>query len=340
MATQRSNYNLFGIDLLAVVNDWRQGLVEAMQWPLFERLFPPQPVCLVGPDGEVLAGYGGTVREGPQRARHLAILLPDALVLRRTVLLPPLSSEAQRQALALELQAVSPFPSDALAWGCVLRPAAQGIQAELALASRKHIQAHIAGLGSVLGDRLPEVWASVQPPIVLTGFGEARRLAQQRRSRLSMIALAAGALFLCLLLAASPVLQKRARAIDAAQRFETLSREVAPVVAQREALGRLGVHFQAVAAYAAGRADPRGVLARLSALLPDTAYLTRFELRGDAVTAGGIAANAAAVLDMLGSQADFIDLRAPGAITRDASSGRETFLVEFRLAASTEGGAP
>jgi general secretion pathway protein L len=88
-----------------------------------------------------------------------------------------------------------------------------------------------------------------------------------------------------------------------------------------------------VGEHARGRADPRQVLARLTELLPDTAYLTRFELRGDAVTAGGLAANAAAVLDMLGSQPDFQDLRAPGAIMRDAASGRETFLVEFRLAA-------
>jgi general secretion pathway protein L len=333
MATKRGTFNLFGMDLAAVANDWRQGWGEAMQWPLFARLCPAEPVCLVGPAGDIHAGAAGVANADPRTAGHLAVLLPDQLVLRRSLDLPPLSGEAQRQALELELQAVNPFPADGVAWGYVVRMVEAGVRADLAFASRGHIEAHIGSLHAVIGDRLPEVWACAEPPIVLSGFGETPRRTRQRRSRLKLGGLVAALLLLALLLFASPVLQKRARVIDAEERLATLNRDAAPVVAQRDALGRLSAQAGIVGEHARGRADPRQVLARLTELLPDTAYLTRFELRGDAVTAGGLAANAAAVLDMLGSQPDFQDLRAPGAIMRDAASGRETFLVEFRLAA-------
>ncbi len=114
--------------------------------------------------------------------------------------------------------------------------------------------------------------------------------------------------------------------------FSALAAEVAPVVAQRDALGKVNLRLQRVADYVAVRPDPRAILGRLSVLIPDSAYLTRFEIRGDTVIIGGLAENAAGLMEIVGAQAEFREVRAPAAITRDRSSGRESFTMEFKLA--------
>lgn len=370
MTLDRSNYTLFGLDLLQLAEHWRQGWLEALRWPCLARLLPPEPVRLLRPDGSEASW---PARAKPAATHSLAVVLPDDLVLRQQLHLPLLPAAEQRQALELAVQAASPFPADATVWGYHSEPDGKGVRIDLALAASAHVADYLdqvfgdaaprdstAATGAATataadtltappaspsppppsarrrGDRDVEVWADGTPFVVLQGFGETRREARLRRARLQIAALLGLSLVLLLALAASPALHKQQQVADAQARLDALGREVAPIVATRDALGKTNLQLQAIATYIEARPDPVLVLGRLTQLLPDSVHLTRLEIKGHTVTIGGLADNAAGLMDTLGTQADFRDVKAPSAITRDRATGRESFSIEFKLAESVE----
>ena len=345
MALDRNNFNLFGLDLLQIPAFWRQGWSEALRWKIFSRLLPAEPVRLLLPDG---SESGWPVSSKLKGAKSLAIVLPEDMLLRRTLVLPALSAGEQQQALELALQSASPFPPEKIVWGFHETPVSSGVRIDLALCSRDHVASHIDqvfnrsgpsnGAQSVaVSSSVPirtaafEVWASGEPLVVIRGYGEHLRMARQRRHGWALLAMACVCMVLVLALIASPVLNKRQHVLELNTALEAVSREVAPVVAERDVLGKQNLRLQSVAAYLDARPDPRLVLGRLSTLLPDTVYLTRFEIRGRTVTISGLAENAAGLMESLGSQSDFRDVKAPAAITRDSATGRESFTLEFKL---------
>lgn len=333
MASTRDNLNLFGLDLSGVPGTLRQGWKEAMQWRFFRWLLPAEPVRLLLPDG------GEAVWPVAARATRIAataVVLPEDILLRRALRLPNLADAEQRQAIELALRAESPFPVDSLAWGYRVEHDGRQVGIELAFAARAHVEQYLSqrlpSQGTSDTHLMPEVWASGEQPLVFQGFGEQSRMQRERRQRWRTLGLALVCLGLLLALLASPVAHLRAQVLALNDRFETLSREVAPIVADRDALSKANLRLQSVAAYVQAHPDPRGVLGALSNLLPDTVHLTRLEVRGRTVIIGGLADNAAGLMEMLGAQGGFRDVRAPAAISRDPVSGRESFTIEFKLA--------
>lgn len=342
MASARDNFNLFGLDLSTVPDYLRQGWSEAMNWSFFKWLMPAEPVRLLLPNvGDKPGGESvWPAFARMEQATVSAVVLPDELVLRRRLRLPHLSGVAQRQALELEVRAASPFPLDEIVWGYRAEPDGNGVDVELAFAARAHVLDYLRLLQPAVNgsdpQQAPEVWVDAERPLLLEGFGESRRQRRERRRITQMLAMVALCLVLLFALAASPVLFQRAQVLDFNARFEAHSSEVAPVVADRDALGKRNLQLQTIAAYAEAHPDPRALLGKLSTLLPDTVYLTNLDIRGRAVTIGGIAENAASLMELLGAQPDFRDVRAPAAISRDPVSGRETFTVEFKHGAGDE----
>lgn len=335
MTADRNPYDLFGLDLRRLAGLWRLGWREALDRPFFTRLLPAEAVRLRLPEGGEriwpAAGAAG---------RACALLLPEEKVLQQSLLLPPLSSAELRQAVLLAVQATTPFGVDATAWGYRTEVAGGQLRVELAMAAKAHVAECIAaaraGDAQGAGAEL-EVWAGGPPPfVVLQGYAEAHRYARTRRRHHQTLALIGAAVFLAGALAASPALQAQRQAQEAQARLDALTQAVAPIVATRDAFGRANLQLQAVTAYAAARPDPVALLGRLSQLLPDSAHLTRLELRGDTVVLGGLADNAAGLMETLGAQPDFHDLRSPSAIARDRATGRESFAIEFRLGQGAE----
>jgi len=167
--------------------------------------------------------------------------------------------------------------------------------------------------------------------VVIGGFGEERRLARARRRYLRIGGLVALALCLVLALVASPVLRKQWDVSNLDSRLAAATREAGDAVSDREALSQANTRLTAISAYADAHPDPQEVLGRLSALLPDTVYLTHFEVQGRSVTVSGLAENAAGIMEILSAQPGFDEIRAPSAITRDPATGREAFMIEFHF---------
>jgi Tfp pilus assembly protein PilN len=341
MAAARGNLALFGFDLARIPAFLHQGWSEALQWPLFVRLLPPEPVRVRHADGGKGAWPAGA-RPGVRAAN--AIILPESLLLRRALPMPSLSASARQEAIELALTGASPFPPGKTVWGWRARPTESGTEVELVMASREHVDSFLSH--AVNRRYLPEIeaWAMTaagDAPIILQGYGEARRMLRTRRRYWKIGALTALSALLLLILLASPVLRKQWDVSDLEARLDAAGREVAPALADRDALAQARARMSAMAAYADDRPDPRTLLGRLSILLPDTVYLTRLELHGRNATLTGRADNAARIMEILTAQPGFHDVRARAAITRDLASGQESFSAEFRFSddAGVEPGA-
>ncbi|GHU11009.1 hypothetical protein AGMMS50225_15610 [Betaproteobacteria bacterium] len=341
MAQARGNLSLFGLDLAQVPDFLRQGWGVALRWPFFARWLPPEPVRLRAADGDEAHDAVWPRSADRSAATTTAFLLPEEILLRRKLRLPFLPAAARLQAIELALAGATPFPIGETAWGWHASADERGETIELVLASRHHIGAHLtevrknegANEGADGGADF-EVWAAPEAggePVIVQGYGEGRRLARTRRRDAQVAALFVLAVFLLLALAASPVARMRQDVFDLDDRIEAMTREVAPVAAEREALAQANLQLQAVNAYVAERPDPVAVLGRLTTLLPDAAHLVHFELSGHTVNLNGQADNAAELMETLGNQPGFSDVRAPTAITRNGASGQESFSIRFRF---------
>jgi general secretion pathway protein L len=351
MSIATSDLRLFGLQLPALWQDVQQAWGKLLRLPAFAWL-APRPAVIVHEDGGARglwqgAGGGWFRRQRDAMARDatpfIAVELPEALVLRRELTLPHLASQQRRAALELQARALSPFAADDLAWsfaGLEDTPAAS--RAELVLASRRAIAAHVAG---VLPDapQMPEVWVraggNAARAIVLHGFGEARRQQAQRHGIWQCALLAAVACVLALALALTPTLQLRQRALGAVAAWTQLAEKTRPAVAEREALLVTEEQIQSLRQIIGERADPLHTLQMLTQLLPDDTMLQRLQIEGSRVVLTGQTPDTAALLQKLSSQPGFKDVRAPTAATR-TGTGKEVFQIELTLQQAAPPAAP
>lgn len=336
MAFEAGNFNLFGLDLARGWEAFAAGWSEALRWKWFSWLSPHQSVRLLCPDGTTAWRKGASASAAPagNRASPVAVLLPDDIVLYRELVLPDLLPEDVIKAAALDVDLNSPFPPTELAWGLQSSPTDDGARRiRIALASRRHIAGYLESRHVDASE--VEIWAGEGEPVVLVGYRESVRERALARRRGYVLAALGMLIVLLLALAAVPWYVQRSRVFDAQARHAGLEAAVASVVADREALLRSAGQLAAIRDHQRVGADVVTVLARLTNLLPDDAHLTRLEVNGDQVRFSGVAANAANLVDTLGGNGDFRDVRTPTAISR-TSDGKETFTVELIL--SPEGG--
>ena len=335
MAFEAGSWRLFGFDLLSLREALRSGWEDALQWPALAWFSPNEPVRVLLPDGGELLRLGTTAQPAPGDAtpRAVAVVLPEADVLVRELSLPRLSGDELRQALALEVAALSPFPPDQVAWGWRADPQGTRLRVRLAMAARAHVAAYLELQRDRLAGAEPEVWADADAPVVIGGYAEgarALRLGRQRRRILGAMGVAA---LLLVALAATPVLQARQRVFDAQAKYEALAAETAGLVAARNELSRANQRAGSVSAYLHERPDIPKLIEVLTMTLPDDAFLARLEVQGRKVRMVGQAGNASQLMTSLGAPgSDFRDVRAPSPISRVGGSGRESFVIEFVLA--------
>lgn len=313
-----------------VLAQFRSGLWEALQWPAFSWLRPRLPVLVDIPDGSRRIVTGRRIREarrGWRTLRHRAVLLPDEQVLLRVLDLPDLPRERLLKAVELDVSSNSPFAPADTVWGWSIdHREERSVHVTVALTSRAHAEAALSGAsrGQAFA---PEVWARIQPPLVISGFGERRRMAAERRRAGILLVSALVALLLGVLLAATPTLQLHLQARDATRQIGALQAQAAELVAQRDSLSRARMQFEAIEAALQTQPDLLGALEMLAAALPDSVYLDRLVMQGSRVTIDGRGPNISALLDRLGAHDQIQGLRATSAITRIGED--DVFSVEF-----------
>ena len=327
-----SSLRLFGVDLSTVPGYLRDGWAEALRWRAFRWLTPDEPVRVYRSDGtdSVRQGVSARTMAAPPRVRFAAVELAEDALLRRTLVLPRLTDEEVRQAVELDVRAASPFPDEEVVWGYEVQRGDR-LRVDIALTSRRIVEQQIEALRPRLGDLLPEVWVGGDRPFVIPGYGEGARLAHERRMRRAMFALLTATVLLLAALAVTPTMQLHERALEASRRSEELSRAVKPQAQMRDEIARLGEQIAVLTKASEQRQDVVALLDQITRQLPDDAVLNRLEITGATVRISGQADNAAQLLQTLGANPAFRDVRAPAGITRAPAGGKEGFTIEFRV---------
>ncbi len=320
-----------------LVNAWR----DMPSWSVFAWMGAEAAVTLLRSDGtqNTWLTDGVALRVSPQTKAStpfVALQLPEDLLLRRSVNLPDMADSDVRDALQLNVLGASPFPAEDLVWGYSSQASGMGQrQVSLVTASRRQIDAFIAQSADRLAGRVaPMVWA-LDPAgnaVAFAGYGgnQVQRLTQRKRW------LAWGLLGLAGLLAAAiaitPSAQLRFRAIDANHAYVRLGEQTAELTRKRGQLQDLTDKVNAIKTLASDAVDPMRLMGRMTDVLPDDTNLVSLSIQGRKVSLYGQTPNAAALMQLLSSQADFLEVKAPIAAIRPSGGTKDTFTVDFLLA--------
>lgn len=319
---------------------WKCGWAELVSVLAHRRVLPSVLVRVVREKGELLVRVPGFVPEtaaAPAVARaFVALELPEGAYLTRRLELPEATRQELQSAVRLEVEASSPFPPADTLWGWDARTTGSGGRiAHIAITARhlaqRALDAHAGRAGA--GDATPELWVPLEGGYaVLQGFGEAPRLAAQRRQTRGFALTVGVAVLFALLLALTPLAQKRLQVLQANAYQVAVNERAAPVLRLRDELGRLTTLKDALAPRIESRPDIMALLDRVSAILPDDAWIDHLEYTVTGVRFGGRANDASALLQALQGQAVFTNVRSASSIVRDPRSGKDIFVFEMELA--------
>ena len=339
------NSSFFGLDTRQWARHVRAAGSRLLGSPALAWLQPAARAQLRQADGrtsiwDVARGVATPVAAGGAPAVVEAVELPLSRVLERRLLLPPLAPAELAQAVQLEVAGASPFGAEQTVYGFDARPTAEGLtRVDLAITSRPEV-AQVLPSGMADPQWLPEVWVlpasatsagAPMRPLVLRGYGEARRqrLAQQGlATRLGLLLLA---VLLLAVIAVTPTLMLRQRALQAQQSFEVLQRQAAPQIAQREALMQRLERLQAIDRQLNQQLALPPVLDMLTRALPDGAWLNALRIEGVKLVLNGNADDAAALVQRLAAQPGVHDVRLASPATRGAGATKESFIIELQL---------
>ena len=331
-------WELFGYDVRRLGKQWLaawRGFIWLPESPLRQRF--DEVVCLHHDADVTLYQAGEPVTSAPYDCE--ALLLPDEMVLSRFLSFPLAVEGDLDAALALELSANSPFTADdtASGWRIIDRDGSQ-LRVVLVIVSRSAVMAWMGAQYDLHDPGAREVWADVDgSKVVVRGFGESRRELRYRRRLLrSMVVVALGAGVL-LLMAAVSAGTKRAELAQLEALAASTQREAAAPSRMRARVALASETVGAAQALIVAHPNPHYEIARLTRLLSDAAHVLQFSMKGREIRLRGRAEDAAAVMQILTGESDYVEVTAPAAIIKVANSGLEQFSLNLTLA---EGEAP
>ena len=333
-----SSFTLFGTDLRPyidkVVLGWRQ-LIWSPEVGLRAWLSQPVELLVDNADSELIDFSGAQlvgVHSG-EKAPSIGVLLPDADVLAKTLMLHVEVEPNLSDAMMLEVANMSPFPSEEVVsgWAILGRHDTQ-VEVGVALTTKAAVERTLAVHDRSARDA--EVWAALGTHrICLEGFAEAGRDAQYvntlRQLGLRVLGVVVGAL--CLL--ALPAWMLDTRAAQHQSQLGEVTQRAGAAAASRSQLDDYRDKLAAVIDLQASRIDYGIWLNVLSQQTPDSVYLNRLEFEEMALEVSGYAVNAAQYQSALAASAAFVEVEATSAFTRDTRLNRERFTLRLQLGA-------
>ena len=351
MAQAGQNWDLFGYDVRQVVKHWRSAWREFL-WgydsPVKARL--DEGLRVYGEQGEEYFHAGQRSVQPPANAEKKseveceAIMLPDSLVLSKILSLPLAVESDLDLVMALEVTANSPFPESDTGYGWKLSGRdEENLHIQLAIVSLSSTMSYLGQQYDCHDAQAREVWAQVEGGvIVLSGFGEKKRL-QRYNKRLVRVALTVAYSALLLVVIAGTSAGMKYLEL---QQLKSLSSEVkvqaSGAIEMRTAIVAANDTIAAINKLVLQRPSPHIEMVRLSEMLGDDVSLIQFTMQGTGMDIRGIADDAAAIVQQLTDEPAYASVTAPQAITKYFNSGQEQFFLNIELSGddSLAGGSP
>lgn len=341
---------LFGIDVQQIWLEVQLTLRQLGEALHLERYLPQSFARTQLPDARSAWLRGERwLSDHTEDASHLAnhqvsskpatsvLLLGEDAVLIRQLSFPKMPVQSLESALALEVQASSPFNEGETVWAYRQTREKTGVistrqSVTLVLTSRSlvraaQVQADINDMAQV------EVWAQVpaEAPILMRGFGEQARLRKESRQNWWLALGGFVVAGLLAVLAISPTLQLRAKALDAHAQLLILAGRTQEQTVQRQQLMEIAAQLEAFENAHAQQVNPILVLKRLTESLPDGVAIQSLQLKGHSLTLQGVADDASVAVQRLGAEPGFHEVRFPSAVTRIPNVAKENFVLSAEV---------
>ncbi len=298
--------------------------------PLRTRL--DEVVHLQGEDGDCYL-QSGTETTAPAADACEGLLLPESLVLGKTLSVPLAAETELHAVMAMEIAANSPFPADdtAAGWKLVGR-SESSLTVQMSIVSLSAVMAYLGARYGIHDRRAREVWASsASGPVALAGFGEHRRTRHYRQRLIRVAGLVLLSALLVLLisaLAAGGSYLQYQRLEEQVAVAERDSRAATEIKAELQAANQT---INAVNDIVSRYPSPHLEVARLTRLLGDDVHVTQFSMRGRELKLRGRAADAASVMELLTDEPAYASVTAPQAIVT-VPGGLEQFYLNIGMA--------
>jgi general secretion pathway protein L len=275
---------------------------------------------------------------------RLALLLPDGLVLRRTLMLPTAAQQNLQQVVAFEMDRQTPFSVAQVYYTARELGPSDGsgrFPAELVAVTRAALDPLLARLRALgigidavdLAAGADRLGVNLLPPEQVP-----RRVRPRRRLNL---ALAAAAMLLLLLLLAQWVHNRQTALALMQATVDNMRGEAQQVAALRQQLQDNAGAAGFLARRKKNAPSMLSVLDDLTQRLPDSAWLERFSVDNTGqVGMQGQSQQAAKLLDMLKDSPFITDASFQGSIQPDPSSGKERFYLTAQLRKTQEAPKP
>jgi general secretion pathway protein L len=335
---------------------WREWFSDGADWYLLQRSGPEwvlrragQAVVLVrcadderssdagstDAVGDPKAALGVVLKRADREDLRLALLLPAATALRRTLSLPAAARENLQQVVAFEMDRQTPFSVSQVYYAVreLATPAAEGrFNAELVAVTRSTLDPLLARLRALditvdavdLADGDDRLGVNLLPP----GQVPHRR---RPRARLNLALTAACVLLLVLLL--GEWLHNRQAALEQMQsQVESMRGEAEQVAALRQQLQDNAGAAGFLAKRKSHTIAMLSLLQDITGRLPDSAWLERFNVDNTGqVGMQGQATQATKLLDALKDSPLITDASFQGSIQPDPGTGKERFYLTAQL---------
>jgi len=339
------NSRFLGLDTQQLLQALMQTRKNLANVHIFAWLKPVVPIRVRLPDGKERLWFGEKVSPRPtqynelQNIRFHALVLPEDAILRRNLRLPHAATADAAQAVALEVQAVSPFKPNDVVWGYRTRTTSDHLHMDIALTSRSELVRQLSNINST-GKNVgsPEIWvldAQGQNPIVFAGFGEKLRASYVTLWHRVRVALLLTALAMAAAAAITPTLQLRERANEAAAAYGLLAQKTAPLLRKRESLAQATELIKELEQTVANYINPVQAMELLTRALPDDTSLLTLQIQGLKATLSGQTPSAPALMKRLSAEAWIRNVQAPQAATRPIGSNKDSFNIEFEFNTSS-----
>lgn len=335
-------WSLFGYDVRGVFTYFRAGWRDFL-WGDSSVVLPVIDEVVAARDGSGEVRYFQAGRQveapaSPDEVLAQAVVLPDELVLCKSLNVPSAAESDMDSMLALEVMSSSPFPRADTCYGwLVAERDANTLLVQLVISSRSSVMGFVASQAADYGVDSREVWALADGRMVpLSGFGEGPRLARNRRRLVRVSALLAYCVLAVMLLVAFAAGAKYLELQKVLSIYQGVEQSAGDAVALRTSLASTKTKLATVNQLLVDHPSPHGELKRLSALLDDHTSLGSMEIQGSAIKIEGQSKDASAVMQLLLRQSAYARVEAPVAI-RKVNPGSEQFVLKIVLAGAGEG---